>query len=62
MVGSSGKSLLGLDIGINKELFMGNDIVVNINDTAMLTDFGLSFRESGSCSVKKMEDSLGAMA
>ncbi|POM78140.1 TKL protein kinase [Phytophthora palmivora] len=40
----------------------GNNIVVNDNGTAMLTDFGLSFQESGSCSIKDMKDKLGAMA
>ncbi|KAG6623603.1 TKL protein kinase [Phytophthora cinnamomi] len=40
----------------------GNNIVVSNDGTAMLTDFGLSFQESGSCSVKKMKDTLGAMA
>jgi len=38
----------------------GNNIVVSDNGTAMLTNFDLSFIESGSCSVMKMKDSLGA--
>jgi len=40
----------------------GNNIVVSKDGIAMLTDFGLSFIESGSCSVGNMRDSLGAMA
>lgn len=40
----------------------GNNIVVAHDGTAMLTDFGLSFSESGSCSLKMMKDTLGAMA
>ncbi|KAG6612975.1 TKL protein kinase [Phytophthora cinnamomi] len=39
----------------------GDNIVVSENGTAMLTDFGLSFTESGSCSVKRLKDTLGAM-
>lgn len=39
----------------------GNNIVVSDNGTAVLTDFGLSFLESGPCSVKKMKDTLGVM-
>ncbi|KAL3664593.1 hypothetical protein V7S43_010343 [Phytophthora oleae] len=40
----------------------GNNIVVSDNGIAMLTDFGLSFQESGSCSLVKRKDELGAMA
>lgn len=32
------------------------------NGTAMLTNFGLSFSEYGTCSLKKMKDTLGTMA
>ncbi|EGZ06127.1 hypothetical protein PHYSODRAFT_415543, partial [Phytophthora sojae] len=39
----------------------GNNIVVSKNGTAMLTDFGFSFLDSGSCSVMKMRDHLGAL-
>ncbi|KAE8977879.1 hypothetical protein PR003_g24978 [Phytophthora rubi] len=39
----------------------GNNIVVSKNGTAMLTDFGFSFLDSGSCSVMKMRDQLGAL-
>ncbi|KAK1942350.1 ALK tyrosine kinase receptor [Phytophthora citrophthora] len=40
----------------------GNNIVVSNHGIAMLTDFGLSFQENGSCSLVKMKDQLGAMA
>jgi hypothetical protein len=44
----------------------GNSIVVtdngSENGTAILTDFGLSFAESGSCSVKRRKGALSAMA
>ncbi|GMF35190.1 unnamed protein product [Phytophthora fragariaefolia] len=39
-----------------------NNIVVSNDGIAMLIDFGLSFHESGPCSLIRMKDKLGAMA
>ncbi|KAL4140809.1 hypothetical protein PRNP1_015089 [Phytophthora ramorum] len=39
----------------------GDNIVVSEDGTAMLTDFGMSFTESGPCSLKRLEGKLGAM-
>lgn len=52
--------LLGLGI-VHGDL-KGNNIVVSKDGTAMLSDFGLSFSESGSCSVVAKSGNLGAMA
>ncbi|KAF1782795.1 Protein kinase-like domain [Phytophthora cactorum] len=44
-----------------KTLFTGDNIVLSKQGVAMLTDFGFSFLDSGSCSVLAMRDRLGAL-
>ncbi|GMF25757.1 unnamed protein product [Phytophthora fragariaefolia] len=39
----------------------GNNIVVSKNGIALLTDFGFSFLDTGSCSVMNMREHLGAL-
>ncbi|OWZ24009.1 Serine/threonine protein kinase [Phytophthora megakarya] len=39
----------------------GNNIMVDHHGIPMLIGFGLSFQESGSCSLTKMKDTLGPM-
>ncbi|KAJ8556653.1 hypothetical protein ON010_g9311 [Phytophthora cinnamomi] len=39
----------------------GNNIVVSTDGTAMLTDFGFSFLDNGSCSIITRRDQLGAL-